>query len=155
MIKKSQFILVLLLVCNTIYSQEKYLPVNFITNTSNNNDENYLPVKNFYKIEELFEDNIFNSIIKELNINFTNYKFIDRSDIVSFKDSLIINKVSYKSKTIKILYNKNLGQVSINRDSFLRLYNDKYPKNYKIMSLNRTTELDENNNYIIYIYYLE
>ncbi len=55
-------------------------------------------------LESITKDSVFSYFLNKLNINTSNYKIVSISDHLRYRDSLIVNKVSYSQTTVEFVY---------------------------------------------------
>ena len=135
------FILTLFLVSNVL-SQE--LPIQS------------LDIKTGSSQKSILEDSVFTKALNEVKININAYSIVSISDIVSYRDTLIISKLSYTTLSYDIFY-KTLDEFTFN-SSKNKVINDQKKltgKNTKFLFCYRTLTPDENGKYKVHFYIVE
>jgi len=114
----------------------------------------YIPIKDGKNKETIFQDLVFSKMIEELKLNLLDYNIVNISEIVRFRDSLIIKKISYDIYNVDITY-KTLDNLNINQYRSEVKYNSTKSKKTKLLMCFRTLIPDNKNNYKINFFILE
>ena len=112
------------------------------------------PIKDGKNKETIFQDLVFSKMIEELKLNLLDYNIVNISEIVRFRDSLIIKKISYDIYNVDITY-KTLDNLNINQYRSEVKYNSTKSKKTKLLMCFRTLIPDNKNNYKINFFILE
>lgn len=138
--KKILSVLLLYFFSSPIFSQQ------FINKT--------VPIKDFKTKEELYKDTISSKFILKLGIDFSNYELMYITDFVNYRDSLLKNKIFFKTLGIKANYKQVETAEYKEYNSNYNLTTNSTNTRKRFMCY-RTTEIDDNNNYKLYFSIIE
>lgn len=106
--------------------------------------------------ESILEDSVFTKALNEVKLNVKLYSIVNIYDIVSYRDSLIISKLSHTTLSYDIFY-KTLDEFTFNSSKNKVINNQKKltGKNTKLLFCYRTLTPDEKGKYKVYFYIVE
>lgn len=139
--KISTFILTLFLVSN-ILAQELPIQVEKIKTCVDRNS--------------IHEDSVFLKSLSEIKLNINLYTIVDISEIISYRNSLLVSKTPYTTMSYDIFY-KTLDELNFNSFRNKVINDSKKPsiKNNKLLMCYRTLSPDEKGKYKVHFYILE